>query len=145
MSLRLHVMVTKNSDFCVPNDCSYDQLANIQNFYLSLRLWSNRERHLTFQLLNSRESKFRDICGDKCLGIIISLFFFGLDCSNLYSLNLFYIVIFISDLIVSEISICTFISVAELITFVIFLLNSISSINDNHYCLSNEWCKFKVP
>jgi uncharacterized cysteine cluster protein YcgN (CxxCxxCC family) len=73
MSLRLHVMVTKNSDIFVPNDCSYGQLAKIQNFYLSLRLWSNRERLLTFQLLNSRESKFGDICGDKCLGIIISL------------------------------------------------------------------------
>jgi hypothetical protein len=73
MSLRLHVMVTKNSNFFVPNDCSYGQLAKIQNFYLSLRLWSNRERLLAFQLLNSRESKFGDICGDKCLGIIISL------------------------------------------------------------------------
>jgi hypothetical protein len=57
--------------FFVPNDCSYGQLAKIQNFYLSLRLWSNRERFLAFQLLNSRESKFGDICGDKCLGIII--------------------------------------------------------------------------
>jgi hypothetical protein len=71
----LHVMVTKNSDFFVPNDCSYGQLAKIQKIYLSLRLWSNRERLLAFQLLNSRESKFRDICGDKCLGIIISLLF----------------------------------------------------------------------
>jgi hypothetical protein len=53
--------------------CSYGQLAKIQKFYLSLRLWSNRERLLAFQLLNSRESKFEDICGDKCLGIIISL------------------------------------------------------------------------
>jgi hypothetical protein len=59
----------------VPNDCSYGQLAKIQNFYLSLRLWSNRERLLAFQLLNSRESKFEDICGDKCLGIIINLLY----------------------------------------------------------------------
>jgi hypothetical protein len=70
MSLRLHVMVTKNSDFFVSNDCSYGQLTKIQNFYLSLRLWSNRERFLAFQLLNSRESKFGDICGDKCLGLL---------------------------------------------------------------------------
>jgi hypothetical protein len=63
----------KNSEFFVPNDCSYGQLARIQNFYLSLRLWSNRERFLTFQLLNSWESKFEDIYGDKCLEIIISL------------------------------------------------------------------------
>jgi hypothetical protein len=69
----LHVMVTKNSDFFVPNDCSYGQLTKIQNFYLSLRLWSNRERLLAFQLLNSRESKFGNICEDKCLGIITSL------------------------------------------------------------------------
>jgi hypothetical protein len=61
--------------FFVPNDCSYGQLAKIQNFYLSLRLWSNHERLLAFQLLNSQESKFGDICGDKCLGIIISLLF----------------------------------------------------------------------
>jgi hypothetical protein len=73
MSLRLHVMVTKNSGFFVPNDCNYGQLAKIQNFYLSLRLWSNRERLLTFQLLNLRESKFEDIYEDKCLGIIMSL------------------------------------------------------------------------
>jgi hypothetical protein len=59
--------------FFVPNDCSYGQLAKIQKFYLSLRLWSNRERLLAFQLLNSRESKFGDIYGDKCVGIIISL------------------------------------------------------------------------
>jgi hypothetical protein len=44
MSLRLHVMVTKNSDFFVPNDCSYGQLAKIQNFYLSLRLWSKSRK-----------------------------------------------------------------------------------------------------
>jgi hypothetical protein len=59
--------------FFVPNDCSYGQLTKIQKFYLSPRLWSNRERLLAFQLLNLRESKFRDICGVKCLGIIISL------------------------------------------------------------------------
>jgi hypothetical protein len=59
--------------FFVPNHCSYGQLAKIQKIYLSLRLWSNRERLLEFQLLNSRESKFGDICGDKWLGIIISL------------------------------------------------------------------------
>jgi hypothetical protein len=35
-----------------------------------LRLWSNRERLLAFQLLNSRESKFGDIYGDKCLGLL---------------------------------------------------------------------------
>jgi hypothetical protein len=66
--------------FFVPNDYSYGQLTKIQNFYLSLRLWSNRERFLVFQLLNSRESKFGDIYGDKYLGIIISLqyiIFFG--------------------------------------------------------------------
>jgi hypothetical protein len=62
----------KNSDFFVSNDCSYGQLVKIQKFYLSLQLWSNHERLLTFQLLNSRESKFEDICGDKCLRIIIS-------------------------------------------------------------------------
>jgi hypothetical protein len=62
--------------FFVPNDYSYGQLAEIQNFYLSLRLWSNRERFLAFQLLNSQESKFGDIYGDKCLGIIISLILF---------------------------------------------------------------------
>jgi hypothetical protein len=66
-------MVTKNSVFFVPNDYSYGQLANIQKFYLSLRLWSNRERLLAFQLLNSWESKFVNICGDKCLEIIISV------------------------------------------------------------------------
>jgi hypothetical protein len=59
--------------FFVRNDRNYDQLMKIQIFYLSLRLWSNRKRLLAFQLLNSRESKFEDICGDKCLGIIISL------------------------------------------------------------------------
>jgi hypothetical protein len=57
----------------VRNDRNYNQLMKIQIFYLSLRLWSNRKRLLAFQLLNSRESKFEDIYGDKCLGIIISL------------------------------------------------------------------------
>jgi hypothetical protein len=60
--------------FFVPNDCSYGQLAKIQNFYLSLRLWSNRERLLAFQLLNSRESKFEDIYGINAWGLLSASF-----------------------------------------------------------------------